>query len=220
MKNKIISAAEAVAPVRDGDFLMVGGFVECGYPGLLVQALTDASSAKDLTVLSNDTVTTDGNFTPILLSGRISRVYASYIGLNAVTSKMHLDGLVTLIPQGTLAEKVRMGGAGIGGFLTPTGVGTVVEKGKTKITLNCRDYLLEESLTGDVGFVRATIADKAGNLHLRGTTKNFNSLIPAACRYVVAEAETIVEVGELDPELVNVPGILVDAIVKAGENVG
>jgi acetate CoA/acetoacetate CoA-transferase alpha subunit len=215
--NKITTAAEAVKMVKDGDTLLVGGFLMAGSPETLIKALLEDSTAKDLTVVSNDTGTTDSNMIKVMKQGRVTKVHASYIGSNPMTGQMLIDdpNSVTLYPQGTLAEKVRCGGAGIAAFYTPVGVGTVIEEGKEKRTFDGRDYLLETALRGNVAFVKATVADKFGNCFMRGSTKNFGALMARAADYVIAEAKQIVDVGELDPELVTLPGIFIDALVQS-----
>ncbi len=214
--NKLTTAKEAVAHVKDGDVLMIGGFLQGGSPETLVGALLEAN-ARDLTIVSNDTGTADTNTIKLQQQGRVKKVYASYIGANVETGRMVIENpdSVELNPQGTLAERIRAAGAGIAAFLTPVGVKTIVERGRTPMTLHGREYLMEEALPGDVAFVHATVADELGNCYMRGTTKNFNAIMPAACKYAVAEAEKIVPAGELDPELVTVPGIYIHAIVKA-----
>ena len=214
--NKLTTVQEAVSHVKDGDVLMIGGFLQGGSPETLVGGLL-ASSAKDLTIVSNDTGTANTRTIELQRQGRVQKVYATYIGANVETGRMVIENpnSVELNPQGTLAERIRAAGAGIAAFLTPVGVGTIVERGRETVWLNGREYLMEEALHGDVAFVRATIADEMGNCFMRGTTKSFNAIMPAACKYAVVEAEKIVPVGELDPELVTVPGIFIDAIVKA-----
>jgi acetate CoA/acetoacetate CoA-transferase alpha subunit len=215
--NKIMTAAEAVKVVKDGDTLLVGGFLMAGSPETLIKALLETSTAKNLTVVSNDTGTADSNMIKVMKQGRVIKVHGSYIGSNPMTGQMLIDDpdSVTLYPQGTLAEKIRCGGAGIAGFYTPVGVGTIVEKGKEKRVFDGREYLLEKALRGNVAFVKATIADKFGNCFMRGSTKNFGAIMARAADYVIAEAKEIVEVGELDPELITVPGIFVDALVQS-----
>ena len=144
-------------------------------------------------------------------------MHASYIGANPLTGRMLLEDpeSVTLYPQGTLAEKIRCGGAGIAAFYTPVGVGTIVEKGKEKRRFGDREYLLETALRGNVALVKATVADKAGNCFMRGTTKNFGAIMAKAADYVIVEAKRIVETGELDPEMITVPGIYIDALVPS-----
>ncbi len=215
--NKLTTAEEAVRKVRDGDVLLVGGFLKGGSPETIIKALLEKSAAKNLTVVSNDTGNTETNMIKVMQQGRVVKVLATYIGGNPVTGQMFIDDpeSVILYPQGTLAEKIRCGGAGIAGFYTPVGVGTVVEKGKEKRVFDGREYLLETGLRGNVAFIKATIADKAGNCYMRGTSKNFNAIMARAADYVIAEARKIVEVGELDPELVTLPGIFVDALVQS-----
>lgn len=214
--DKVMTATEAVMHVRDGDILFVGGFLMAGSPETLLKALLEESDAKDLTVVSNDTGTVDSHMIRIMEQGRVIKVHASYIGSNPSTGQMLLKApqSVTLYPQGTLAEKIRCGGAGIAGFYTPVGVGTVVEEGKERRIFDDTYYLLERALHGNVAFVKATIADKSGNAFMRASTKNFGAVMARAADYVVVEAKKIVEVGELDPELVTIPGIFFDAVVQ------
>ena len=216
--NKLTTAREAVSRIKDGDVIMVGGFLRGGSPETLLAALL-GHDACDLTIISNDSGTESTNTFKIMQQGRVKHVKASYIGANPLTGQMLLDDpdSVELCPQGTLAERIRCGATGIAGFLTPTGVGTSVEKGKRIIELDGRNYLLETALHANVSLVHATVADESGNCFMRGSTKNFNALMPGAADYVIVEAERIVPVGELSPESVTVPGILIDAIVKAGE---
>jgi len=215
--NKLTNVGEAIKKIASGATLLVGGFLNVGGPETLLGALLEKSSAGNLTVVSNDTGLKDMNMMKIMAQGRIVKVHASYVGANPLTGQMLMDDpeSVVLYPQGTLAEKIRAGGAGIAGFYTPVGVGTMVEEGKERREFCGREYLLETAMRGDVALIKATIADKAGNCFLRGSTKNFGAVMAAAADYVIAEAEKIVEVGELDPELVTVPGIFVDALVQS-----
>ena len=217
--KKVMSATDAIKVIKDGDVILVGGFLIAGSPETLIKALLEESTAKDLTVISNDTGTTETNMIKVMQQGRVSKVHASYIGGNPLTGQMLIDDpdSVVLYPQGTLAEKIRIGGSGIAGFYTRVGVGTIIETGKEKRVFDGHEYLLERPLRGDVALVKATVADKFGNLFLRGSTKNFNVVMAHAAGYVIAEAKKIVEVGELDPELVNIPGIFVDALVQSEE---
>ena len=212
-----MTAVQATEKIKDGDVLLVGGFLKSGSPETLIKAILEGSEAKDLTVVSNDTGMADTRMIELMRTGRVTKVHASYIGANQMTGKMLIDdpSSVTLYPQGTLAEKVRCAGAGIAGFYTPVGVGTIIEVGKEKRTFDGREYLLETALRGHVAIIKATIADKNGNCFLRGSTKNFGALMARAADYVIAEAQTIVEVGELDPELVTIPGIFIDALVQS-----
>ncbi len=215
--SKLTTAEEAIKKVKDGDIILVGGFLQSGSPETLVTALLEKSTAKDLTIVSNDTGTADTNTINIMKQGRVSKVLASYIGANSVTGQMYINDpkSVELYPQGTLAEKVRCGGAGIAGFYTPVGVGTIVEEGKEKRAFNGREYLLETAVWGNIALIKATVADKFGNCYMRESTKNFGAIMARDADYVIAEAQKIVEVGELDPELVTVPGIFVDALVQS-----
>ena len=215
--NKITTAKEAVSKLRDGDTLMVGGFLMAGSPETLIKALLETSEAKELTVVSNDMGTADSTMIKVMKQGRVVKIHASYIGANPMTGQMLIEDAnsVTLYPQGTLAEKIRCGGGGIAGFYTPVGVGTIIEEGKEKRKFDDRDYLLETAIRGNVAFVKATVADKFGNCFMRGSTKNFGALMARAADFVIAEAKEIVEVGELDPELVTIPGIFIDALVQS-----
>ncbi|KKD55541.1 MULTISPECIES: CoA transferase subunit A [Paenibacillus] len=218
MNKKVNSAEEAVKRIKDGDTVMVGGFLQGGIPEELVRALVDTNSADNLTIISNDTGTTELSIYRLVKSGRVKRIFASYIGSNPETGRLLMtkEAEVQLFPQGTLAEKIRAGGAGLGGFLTPVGVGTIVEKGKQKIKIDEREYLLELPLKADVALIRAHKADEAGNLVINGTSRNFNMVMATAAEYVVAQTDEYVKAGEIDPNHINVPGIFVDAIVKVG----
>jgi len=220
--NKLTTPGEAVSKIKDGDTILVGGFLMAGSPETLIKALLEKSAAKDLTVVSNDTGTAESNMIKVMKEGRVTKVHASYIGANPMTGQMLIDDpdSVTLYPQGTLAEKVRCGGAGIAAFYTPVGVGTIIENGKEKRAFDGREYLLETAMRGNVAIVKATVADKFGNCYMRGSTKNFGALMARAADYVIAEARKIVEVGELDPELVTLPGIFVDALVQSEDTYG
>lgn len=215
MNTKIKDINEALVGVKDGDIVMIGGFLQCGHPDQLVEALCNCS-VKDLTIISNDTGTTETSSYNLIKSGKVNRIMASYVGANPETGRLMNSGEaeVILIPQGTLAEKIRSGGAGLGGFLTKVGVGTVVEEGKQKLTIDGTDYLLELPLKANIALIKADTADKSGNLLISGSARNFNVLMATAADYVVAQADNIVETGELDANHVTVPGIFIDAIVK------
>jgi 3-oxoacid CoA-transferase subunit A len=209
------SAGAAVADlVADGSTLAVGGFGLCGIPEQLITALRD-TGRRDLTVISNN-AGVDGFGLGLLLDTRqISKVISSYVGENKEFERQYLAGEieVELTPQGTLAEKLRAGGAGIPAFFTPTGYGTLVADGKETRKFDGRWYVLEEALVADVALVKAWKGDRAGNLVYRRTARNFNPLCAAAGRVCVAEIEHLVETGELDPDQVHTPGIYVDRIV-------
>ena len=212
---KIISAAEAVAKVKDGMTVMVGGFLACGTPLGLVEELL-VQGTKDLTLVCNDTSFPDRGVGKLVVNKQFKKVIVSHIGTNPETGRQMNAGEldVELAPQGTLAERIRAAGFGLGGILTPTGVGTLVEQGKQKISLNGRDYLLELPIPADVALVKAWKADKAGNLVYRKSARNFNPLMASAGKTVIVEAEQIVEIGEIDPDQVMTPGIFVHYLVQ------
>ena len=212
---KIISAAEAAAKVQAGMTVMVGGFLGCGTPQSLVdQVLSDGT--KDLTLVCNDTAFPDSGVGKLVVSRQFKRVIVSHIGTNPETGRqMNANELaVDLVPQGTLAERIRSAGFGLGGILTPTGVGTPVEAGKQKLTIDGKDYLLELPIKADVALVKAYKADKAGNLVFRKAARNFNPLMATAAQIVIVEAQNIVEIGEIDPDEVMTPGIFVNYLVQ------
>jgi 3-oxoacid CoA-transferase subunit A len=209
------SADAAVADlVDDGSTLAVGGFGLCGIPEALIAALRD-TRRRDLTVISNN-AGVDGFGLGLLLETRqLSRMISSYVGENKEFERQFLAGEleVELTPQGTLAEKLRAGGAGIPAFFTPTGYGTLVAEGKETRQFDGRWHVLEEALVADVSLVKAWKGDRAGNLVYRRTARNFNPLCAAAGRVCVAEVEQLVDTGELDPDQIHTPGIYVDRIV-------
>ena len=212
---KIISAAEAAAKVKDGMTVMVGGFLGCGTPQTLVdQVLADGT--KDLTLVCNDTAFPDAGVGKLVVNRQFKKVIVSHIGTNPETGRQMNAGELTvdLVPQGTLAERIRSAGFGLGGILTPTGVGTPVEAGKQKLTIDGKDYLLELPIKADVALVKAYKADKAGNLVFRKAARNFNPLMATAAKVVIVEAQNIVEIGEIDPDEVMTPGIFVNYLVQ------
>jgi acetate CoA/acetoacetate CoA-transferase alpha subunit len=214
MKNKIISVEEAISKVHDSDTVMIGGFMSCGTPEIFMDEIVKRG-IKELTVIANDTGIPGRGIGKLITARLIKHLIASHIGLNPETGAQMTAGEleVSLVPQGSLAEMIRAGGAGLGGVLTPTGVGTEIEKGKQKINLNGIDYLIEMPLKADVALIRGSIVDKAGNVYYNATTKNFNPMMATAAKTVIVAAEKIVEVGELDPNYVMTPGIFVDYIV-------
>lgn len=216
--NKIMSSMEAIGHVKDGDVIMIGGFLQGATPEFLLQSLLN-TKIKDLTIISNDTGTGETSTIKLQQAGRVVKVIASYIGANTETVAMIMrdPASVQLVPQGTLAERIRSGGAGLGGFLTPTGIGTITEQGKQILSIEGREYLLETPLRADVALVHAAIVDEIGNCFMRGSSKNFNALMPQAADFSIVEAEKVVPVGELDPEMITVPGLFIDAIVKVGK---
>jgi len=214
VKNKIITVDEAVELIHEGMTLMVGGFMSVGTPEILMDGIVE-KKIGNLTVIANDSGVPGRGIGKLVTAGLLKRLLASHIGLNQETGmRMNSGELeVELIPQGTLAEQIRSGGMGLGGVLTPTGIGTDVEKGKEKLTIQGREYLLELPLRADIALIRGSIVDKAGNIYYHGTTRNFNPLMAMAADIVIAAAEKIVEVGELDPHDVMTPAAMVDYIV-------
>lgn len=216
--SKITSPQKAVEIIECGNVLMIGGFLKGGHPEILVRELAK-KDVNNLTIISNDTGTIECSLYNVIKNKQVKKVFASYIGANPETGKGLITGEidVELLPQGTLAEKIRAGGAGLGGFLTQVGVGTIVEDGKQKITINEKEYILELPLKADIALIRAYKADESGNLVFKGSSRNFNAIMAMAADYVIAEVEEIVKVGEIDPNDVDVPGILIDKLVKVGE---
>lgn len=212
--RRAFTAEEAAALVPDGASVMFGGFMAVGAPERLFDALV-ARGARGLTVIGNDTARPGIGVGKLIDAGCVARVIVSHIGTNPVTQrKMHAGEIeVELVPQGTLAERIRAGGAGLGGVLTPTGVGTVVAEGKRVLEIEGRPYLLELPLRADVALVHAYAADHMFNLTYRLTATNFNPVIALAADRVIAEADTIVPVGVIPPDEVKTPGILVHHLV-------
>jgi 3-oxoacid CoA-transferase subunit A len=236
MDKVLPSAAQAVGDIPDGASLAVGGFGLCGIPSTLIGALVD-TGVRGLRVASNNCGVDDWGLGLLLREGRIARMTSSYVGENKEFARQYLSGEleVELVPQGTLAERLRAGGCGIPAFYTPAGVGTQVEAGglpwrygpdgqvvlasapKEVRTFGGRDYLLEEAITADFALVRAAVADRHGNLVFHAAARNFNPLAAAAGRITVVEAERIVEAGELAPDAIHLPGIHVDRVVQAAD---
>lgn len=213
MKNKLVSIKEAVSHIKDGDVVMIGGFLGCGTPEPIIDAILE-SGVKDLTIVGNDTATPTVGAGRLVAAKRVKKIIATHIGTNPETGAQMNSGetIVELVPQGTLAEKIRCAGFGLGGVLTPTGIGTDVEKGKTVVEVEGKKFLLEIPLKGDVAILGASIADKKGNLFFKGTTKNFQPLMATACETVIVCAEKLVECGELDPDIIDTPALFVDYI--------
>jgi len=214
--NKLVESADvAVADIRDGATIMVGGFGLCGNPENLIAAL-HRSGVKGLTLISNNCGTTDLGLGPLLQARQIRKILASYVGENKEFERQFLSGEleVELVPQGTLAERIRAGGAGIGGFYTRTGVGTQVADGKESRVIDGREYILEQPLRADFALVHAHTADTHGNLVFRKTARNFNPVMATAARVTIAEAERVVAPGQLDPDQVHTPGIYVKRLVQ------
>ena len=215
--NKVYNIGDAINVVKDGDIVLMGGFLLSGYPKCLVEQL-NKTKASNLTVVSSDTATTDSPTYELMKSGRVKKVYASYIGGNAETGRLYItkEAEVELVPQGTLAERIRAAGAGLGGVLTPTGVGTIVEEGKDTLLIDGKKYLLEKPIKGNVALIKAWKGDSLGNLVLKGSARNFNEVMATAADFVIAQVDELVEPGDIDPEDVSIPSVFVDAVVKVG----
>jgi acetate CoA/acetoacetate CoA-transferase alpha subunit len=212
--GKVTTLEEIGELVHDGMTIMVGGFMGTGAPDALVGILMDRD-IKDITLISSDTALVDTGVGPLVLGRRLKKVIASHIGTNPETGRQMLAGelAVELVPQGTLAERVRAGGAGLGGILTPTGTGTMVADNKQTLTIEGREFLVELPLRADVALLKAHKADKSGNLVYRNSARNFNPLMALAADLVIVQVDEIVETGELDPNIVVTPGVLVDKII-------
>lgn len=213
--NKVTSLERAVENIVDGSSLMIGGFMTVGSPEKLIDAVLE-KAVKNLTIICNDAGIPHQGAGKLIHARAITKYYASHVGLNPEFGKLMSSGDldVVLVPQGTLAERIRAGGTGLGGILTPTGVGTEVEEGKQKITIDGKVFLLELPLKADVALIKAHRADRAGNLVFRKSAQNFNPLMAMACDYVIVEAEHIENTGTIDPDHVMLSGIFVDAVVK------
>ena len=214
IKKVVNSAKEAIEGIQDGMTLMLGGFGLCGIPEKCIEALV-RKGVSDLTCISNNAGVDGFGLGLLLETKQIKKMISSYVGENKEFERQYLSGEleVELTPQGTLAEKLRAGGAGIPAFYTATGVGTVIAEGKDVREFNGKSYILEESLTADVALVKAYKADKAGNLIFRKTAQNFNPVCAMAGKVTIAEVEEIVEIGALDPDEIHLPGIYVNRIV-------
>jgi len=213
--DKLISLQDAASKVKSGMTIMVGGFLTNGGPNKIMDIIAE-SDVKDLTIICNDAAYPDKGLGKLIANRKVKKIVTSYIGSNsAAIDQMNAGELeVEFSPQGTLAERIRAKGAGLGGVLTPTGLGTVVQEGKRVIEIDGREYILEKPINADLAFVAASVADEAGNLYYKGTTRNFNPIVAMAADNVIVETEEIVKVGTFIPENVHTPAILVDFICK------
>ena len=213
--TKVTTVAQALEQVQDGMTIMVGGFLAVGAPEILIDGIV-AKGVNNLTLITSDTAYTDKGIGKVIVAKLAKKVIASHIGTNPETGRQmnEKEMEVELVPQGTLAERIRAAGAGLGGVLTPTGLGTLVETGKDRITVDGREFLLEKPLKADVAILLADMADKSGNLVYRRAARNFNPLMAMAAETVIVVAKTIVETGAIDPDHVMTPGIFVDMIVQ------
>ena len=219
MSKKVFAdARSALLDVKDNMTYLVGGFGLCGIPENCIEALRD-SGVKNITCVSNNAGVDDFGLGLLLQTRQIKKMMSSYVGENATFEKQYMSGELELefCPQGTLAERLRAGGAGIPGFYTPTGVGTKIAEGKEIRQFDGRDFILEKGIVGDFAFVKAWKGDKFGNLIYRKTARNFNPMIATAGKITVAEVEELVEVGSLDPDQVHTPGVYVQRIFQ-GKN--
>jgi acetate CoA/acetoacetate CoA-transferase alpha subunit len=222
--NKHTTFEEAIDKIESGMTIMLGGFFLAGSPFGLIKELTRRKGTlENLTLISNDAAsefklpTAYGN--DLIKTGMFKKCIASFIGHNHVAMKMIAEGKleVEILPMGTLAERIRIGGAGIGGFLTPTGIGTEIAEGKPLINVDGVDYILEKPLKADVALIYGSVSDENGNIYSKGIARNFNVAMATAAKYVVAEVRKIVKIGEIDPDMVTIPAPYIDAVVLARE---
>ena len=213
--QKIISVEKAASLIQSGDSVMVGGFLKCGTPTCIIDQLLK-NEIKDLTLIANDTSFPDSDRGKLITAKAVKKAIVTHIGMNPETGRqMHTGELdVELVPQGTLAERIRAGGAGLGGILTPTGVGTVVQDKKDLIVVDGKEYLLEKPLRADVALIYGSKVDKYGNVSFFGTTRNFNTVMAMAADVVIVEADSYSET-PLNPNEVVIPGVFINYIVQA-----
>ncbi|MBN1052464.1 3-oxoacid CoA-transferase subunit A [Clostridium botulinum] len=213
--NKVVKLEDLKSIFKDGMTIMIGGFLDCGSPETIIDMLVNLN-VKNLTIIGNDTGYPDKGIGKLVVNGQVKKVIASHIGTNPETGRRMNSGEmeVELSPQGTLIERIRAAGSGLGGVLTSTGIGTIVEKGKRKILIDDKEYLLELPLKADVSLVKGSIVDEFGNTCYKGTTKNFNPYIAMAADTVIMEAENLVEFEELNREDIMTPGVLVNYIIR------
>jgi 3-oxoadipate CoA-transferase alpha subunit len=218
--KRVADAATAVADIADGSTVMIGGFGEAGSPIELIHALIDQGATR-LTVVNNNTGSGEVGLAALIKAGRVAKMICSYprTANSTVFPELYRSGRteLELVPQGTLAERIRAGGAGIPGFYTATGVGTLLEEGKERRTFDGRDYLMERGLTADFALIKAKAADSHGNLVFNKTARNFSPVMATAAEVTVVQANTFVAVGSIDPETVVTPGIFVDRIIEVTE---
>lgn len=213
--KQAINPTQAAALVSNGSTVMIGGFIGVGSPHRLIGALVERG-ARDLTVIANDTARPGLGVGRLIEAGCVSRVITSHIGTNPVTQQKMLSGeiVVYLVPQGTLAERIRAGGAGLGGVLTPTGLGTLAAEGRKTFEIDGQSYLVEPALKADVALIAARSADYAGNLVYSLTARNFNPLMAMAAGLVIAETNEVVPLGVLAPDMIHTPGVLIDHLLE------
>lgn len=218
MLNKIaVTPEEAVEAAADGMTIMVGGFGGAGSPETLLAALT-SKRLKDLTIVANNAGAGELGLTPLVASGAVRKVICSFPKFSDPFEERYRKGEIELelVPQGTLSERIRAGGAGIGAFYTPTGVGTILTEGKEQRTLGGREHVLEFALKADLALIRAWVADRSGNLVYNKSARNYNPAMVTAARLTVVEVNSLVEIGSLDPEAIITPGLFVDRMIVVG----
>ncbi len=215
MKNKLVTMDEAISHVKDGMTVFIGGFLGVGTPEKIIDALIE-KGVKNLTIIGNDTGYPDRGIGKLIVNNQVKKVITSHIGTNPETGRQMNNGEieVELVPQGTLVERIRCGGNGLGGFLTLTGIGTLVEEGKELLTIDGKTYILEKPLKADIALLNGSIVDELGNIFYTGTTRNFNPVMATAADKVIVFAENLVKTGEIDPDCVVTSRIFVDYIVK------
>ena len=213
--SKVISMEQALSYIKDGSTIMIGGFGAVGTPMGIVNAILKAG-IKDLTIISNDTGWEDRGLGVLITARRVKKVIVSHIGTNKQSgAQLNAGELeVELVPQGTLAERIRCAAFGLGGALTPTGIGTAVEEGKQSIVVQGKQYMLEEPLHADVALLHGYVVDKAGNITYKGAMVNFNHVMAGAAAVTIVEATKLVEIGKIDPNHVVTPGIFIDYVVE------
>ncbi|NQY21347.1 MAG: CoA transferase subunit A [Campylobacteraceae bacterium] len=214
--EKQISISEIGKFLKDGMTISIGGFMGCGNAHLLIDEILK-TNVKNLTLIATDTARDGFGIGKLIDARRITKLYASHIGTNKETQKQVIEGFIDLelVPQGTLAERIRAASAGLGGILTQTGLGTEVQEGKEILKINGKDYILELPLHIDIAFIKAHKADKAGNLIYKGSTRNFNVPMAGAAKISIAQVDEIVENGELDPNFIHTPFVFINHIIKA-----
>lgn len=215
LNHKVISVQEAVSKLHDGMTILIGGFMSTGTPETLINEIV-AQGLQNLTIISNDSGHSGTGIAKLVNARQLKKIITTHIGLNPETGRQMMAGEleVELIPQGTLVERIRAAGGGLGGFLTPTGLGTSVAEGKQILTIDGKSYLLELPIRADAALIRGSVMDASGNMLYYGSTRNFNPIMATAAPLVIAEAEQIVPMGEIDPNHVVTPGLFVDFIVK------
>ena len=215
--KKVISANEAANMVKDNATVMIGGFLDCGVPDVIIQELAK-TKVKNLTLICNDTSYPDKDKGILVNTDKIKKIITTHIGTNPITGKKMLDKEidVEIVPMGTLVEKIRAHGAGLGGILTPTGVGTILEEGKETRVVKGKKYIFEEPLGADIALIYGTKADIYGNISYMGTTRNFNQTMATAADTVIVQVDEMTDC--LDPNEVVIPGVFIDYIVKREEN--